>query len=579
MAIQNAGTIFPQTVTLIICKAYLVSLLASAYVGFGYTCSDIRRLRDGEEFSKGILAVAIFGAVLISVLQVKYYFDGTVLYSYGPSAMATYFFALLFIVSSFIITFTYGKQMSSHKRAAIRVWMSIEIVAAVIQYFFPKYLLVGFGSSIGLFILYAELENPDSLLDRFTGCFSQETCNMYLSQEFSDLKKFAAIIVCLPIELKLNEEDERAILVEISEFLNSFPASKLFRLQHNDFILIYDSKSGHEMDEIESAVNLDVIRKRFEDTWRGGFHINANYLYVPNGQIASSAEEFMEIYSKNKDKFVINNNFKTIDTEEGENIKDFRQMVIDIKSALQDDRIEVFYQPIYSVATDRFVSAEALARLRNTDGKLIMPAEFIPVAEESGLIEQVGEKVFEKTCTFINEKNLKLMGIDYIEINLSVAQCENPNLHRIYDDIISKTNVNPKEINLEITETSALTQRSVLLENMSKLMNQGIGFALDDFGTGESNLNYIVDMPVNIVKFDKSMVQEYFKNERAKIIMTAAVGMIKQLGLKIVAEGVETEEQVKGIKELGVDFIQGFYFSKPLSENDFVKFIEKNNAA
>ena len=147
------------------------------------------------------------------------------------------------------------------------------------------------------------------------------------------------------------------------------------------------------------------------------------------------------------------------------------------------------------------------------------------------------------------------------------------------DEIMKLEEVHPKEINLEITESSTLNQRNILLENMNRLMNMGCGFSLDDFGTGESNLNYIVDMPVNIVKFDRSMVQDYFTNKRAEIVMRATVGMIKDLGLKIVAEGVETEEQVEGIKQLGIDYIQGYYYSKPLSKEDFIQFIETRNAS
>ena len=223
------------------------------------------------------------------------------------------------------------------------------------------------------------------------------------------------------------------------------------------------------------------------------------------------------------------------------------------------------------------MSAEALARMVGTDGKLIMPMKFIPVAEETGLIEKLGERVFEKTCECIKQNDLRNKGIDYVEINLSVTQCENPLLSTKFQEIISNHSVSPDEINLEITESSTLRSKKVLLKNMNELMRYGCSFSLDDFGTGESNLNYIVDMPVKLVKFDRSMVQEYFKNEKAKLVMSATVKMIKELSLKIVAEGIETEEQVNEIKNLEIDYIQGYYYSKPLSESDFIKFMDTHN--
>ncbi len=132
-------------------------------------------------------------------------------------------------------------------------------------------------------------------------------------------------------------------------------------------------------------------------------------------------------------------------------------------------------------------------------------------------------------------------------------------------------------INLEITESSALNKRDILLNNMDRLIKSGVSFAIDDFGTGESNLNYIVDMPVDIIKIDYTMTQSYFKSERARIVMNATVKLIKDLGLRIVAEGVETKEQLEAMKKIGIDYIQGFYFSKPLPYSEFIGFIEKNN--
>jgi EAL domain-containing protein (putative c-di-GMP-specific phosphodiesterase class I) len=383
-------------------------------------------------------------------------------------------------------------------------------------------------------------------------------------------------MVCNSSDWKLSEEEERRILVEMSEFLHSFSA-KLFRLQGNDFALIYDNKDEHEMDEIESAVNLDVIRQRFRQPWGEGKLTNTKFLYIPDGHIATSLDEYMDIYSRYKDTFSNAEDVKTLDDQAGQSIREYRQMVLEIKDALSTDRVEVFYQPIYSIKTEKFVSAEALARIRGKDGKLVMPGKFIPVAEESGLIEQIGERVFEKTCRCITEDKLKDRGIDYVEVNLSVSQCENPMLSTTYDDIMKKMGVAPSEVNLEITESSTLNQRQILLDNMKNLMNLGCEFSLDDFGTGESNLNYIMDMPVKIVKFDRSMVQEYFTNSKAKVVITATVDMIKQLGLQTVAEGIETKEQYDEIRELGIDYIQGFYFSKPLSKNDFISFLNERN--
>jgi len=262
----------------------------------------------------------------------------------------------------------------------------------------------------------------------------------------------------------------------------------------------------------------------------------------------------------------------TVDENTVKNRREHDKMLSTLINAIKEDRIEVFYQPIYSTKQHRFVSAEALARIRNEDGSILPPGRFIPVAEKNGLISRIGESVFEKTCAFIKENQLReRYGIEYVEVNLSVRQCEDPWLAETYIGIMEKYQVEPSCICLEITESAAIRIKETLLENMQVLMDYGVKFALDDFGNGESNLNYIVDMPVSIVKFDRDMSQAYFANQKARFVMEAAMHMIHDMKLEIVSEGVETQEQARAIEALGIEYIQGYYFSRPLPGEEFLQ--------
>ena len=221
----------------------------------------------------------------------------------------------------------------------------------------------------------------------------------------------------------------------------------------------------------------------------------------------------------------------------------------------------------------KFASAEALVRIIDEEGKIVAPGAFIDVAEETGLILQLGEIVFDKTCQFIKRRKLGEIGIEYIEVNLSVLQCEKKELAQIYKKIMDKYKLPPSYINLEITETASIQTKRTLLENMRVLIGQGVTFSLDNFGSGQANLNYIIDMPVEIVKLDLNMTRAYFQNDKAKLVVQATVDMVHEMGLRIVAEGVETEEQLNEMQRIGVDYIQGYYFSKPLPREEFLKFI------
>ena len=269
--------------------------------------------------------------------------------------------------------------------------------------------------------------------------------------------------------------------------------------------------------------------------------------------------------------------FLVIDAEALDKMRDFRYMQNEIKSALKENRFVVFLQPIYSVKEKSFVSAEALVRMKDRDGNLIMPGSFIPIAEKTGQIEQIGERVFEIVCDVIKEHDIRDLGLKYIEINLSVIQCENKNLALRFSEIIRRYEIAPDTINLEITESGSIKQKNILLDNMDYLSRYGCTFSLDDFGTGESNLNYIVNMPVDIVKFDRSMILSYFSTERAGIMLEYVTGMIKRMGMKIVAEGVEEKHQFEALSRLGIDFIQGYYFSKPIAVPEFISFIRRAN--
>ena len=250
------------------------------------------------------------------------------------------------------------------------------------------------------------------------------------------------------------------------------------------------------------------------------------------------------------------------------------EMELAIISAIEEDRVEVFYQPIYSTKLNRFVSAEALVRIRNHDGSIVPPGKFISVAEETGLIAKLGERVFEKTCQLIQKHEIQKYGIEYIEVNLSVIQCHQKNLASTYINILDKYHIDPSMINLEITETASIQAKRVLLENMMTLIDYGVTFSLDDFGNGQSNLNYLIDMPVSILKLDMNMTRDYFDKKKAKYAVKATVNMVHDMQLKVVAEGIETKEQLMAMNKIGVDYIQGYYFSKPLPTDEFLEFIK-----
>ena len=189
-----------------------------------------------------------------------------------------------------------------------------------------------------------------------------------------------------------------------------------------------------------------------------------------------------------------------------------------------------------------------------------------------------GDYVIDEVCRFIGSQDFEELGLEYIEINLSVAQCIESNLSEKITHSMRKYGVRPEQVNLEITETADAATRQAVLTNMDVLIRKGMSFSLDDFGTGRSNLDYFITMPVNIIKFDYRFTHWYFENEKARDVIKGTVEIIKKIGLPIVAEGVETDEHLQAMRSLGVDYIQGFYFSKPIPEEEFVRFLKNHQS-
>lgn len=253
-----------------------------------------------------------------------------------------------------------------------------------------------------------------------------------------------------------------------------------------------------------------------------------------------------------------------------------KEMNTILDRAINNDYFSVYYQPIYDVKSGKFASAEALIRLKDPTFGFISPSIFIPLAEKSGMIHRIGSFVIDEVCKFIASEEYKKLGLDYIEINLSVTQCLR---YDLADEIIGKVReyeIDPKSINLEITETASSYSTEKIYGNIMALSREGFTFSLDDFGTGYSNLMRITALPLDIIKLDRTFVLLMEKEGFEKTIENI-IFMIKDMGKKVLVEGIETKEMIDVFTKMGVDDIQGFYYSRALCKTDYIDFVYRHN--
>ena len=236
----------------------------------------------------------------------------------------------------------------------------------------------------------------------------------------------------------------------------------------------------------------------------------------------------------------------------------------DMRRALEQGEFLLHYQPHVHAATRHVTGFEALIRWRRADGELIPPSTFIPVAEDCGLIDAIGEWVLREACRTVQSWASERTDTPRLSVNLSARQLKNSLLVGIVRDVLKETGLPPHRLELEVTETAAMENPQLTIDNLRALRALGVSLAIDDFGTGYSSLAYLKLLPITRLKLDRAFVMDIESDPNDAAICAATIGLAHNLGLDVVAEGVETAAQLQYLEQLGCDEIQGYYFSRPL---------------
>jgi diguanylate cyclase (GGDEF)-like protein len=244
------------------------------------------------------------------------------------------------------------------------------------------------------------------------------------------------------------------------------------------------------------------------------------------------------------------------------------ELEADLRRALGSDELVPYFQPVVDVETGAILGVEALVRWQHPERGLISPADFLPIAEETGLIVPLGRQVLRAACEHAQRWREQL-GIDVkVAVNLSVAELDQPDLIEAVEDALRAAAGEPGGLCLEITEHALMTDASHCLDNLAALGALGVGLALDDFGTGYSSLAYLRRLPIDILKIDRAFMTGVALEPADAAIIEAIIGLARALGLRTVAEGIETDGQWAELKRLGCDSAQGYLFSRPLPADE-----------
>ncbi|MBE5877959.1 MAG: EAL domain-containing protein [Lachnospiraceae bacterium] len=417
--------------------------------------------------------------------------------------------------------------------------------------------------------------------DRTTGFLNQTAFENYCAKEIGKRNNKAVYLVKVKNYQYLKEncrelplqEAIRQLAVHIKEYAH---ITSVYYLGTGRFCVISSKSDNFHEDEF-----LGRLEQRISEPFESnGFSVSLQLfiaiMNLESGKIKK--ENFHKYfiacddmkYRMNKPMEIIHGDHFGIDQ-----IQRYHDVEEAIERALVEKEFKMFYQPIISTQTGKMVSAEALLRLNDRVLGFVSPEEFIPISENNGKIHEISDFVMESVFRFVSEHDMEEMGLDFIEMNLSMVQCMDKHLPDKLKSYIEKYDVNPKHVNLEITETASNMDEERLQIQLMKMRKMGFTFSLDDYGTGYSNLVRVLEYPVDIVKLDKTIVWSAFHDRDNFVTLKNLISMFHDVRRKLVAEGVESEAQRDTLKELGCDYLQGYFYSKPINEDEFVAYAAK----
>ena len=321
---------------------------------------------------------------------------------------------------------------------------------------------------------------------------------------------------------------------------------------------------------------VDEIYDRFRQPWnvqgeQWMQQIQLIHMYLPaeelDENILTDRLNYLLTYSKDN-----NVSTKLFFNDELKAQYERKQYVLnEVRKAIKSETFKLNFQPIYDCSREKFLTAEVLLRLYAEDGSLISPGEFIPIAEENGLTDDISWFVLKHSMDFMIRN--PEMPLESISINMSINQMRKPyldeklkGLEELYISLLGKLRV-------EITENTIAQNPELVTRVMKVLVDAGLNFYLDDFGMGYSNFSRVFGLPFEVVKIDRSLMQNIDRDEKACSILKNLVEMLHNAGFKVIAEGVERESQVEKVKSIGVDSIQGFYYARPMDEGALLEFL------
>ena len=430
-----------------------------------------------------------------------------------------------------------------------------------------------------------QLAYYDSLTNLPNRLHMQEKLYEFIDDAESNNTNVSILYVDLDRFKNLNESlghrvADEALTAIANRILDSMPENAILgRMGGDEFlIVIQDTKISNENEPIIQTVRYAISAPLSINNHELYLNASIGVSHYPDD--ATNMENLIKYSEKavNQAK-VVGNSFQLYTDDLDIHGIDRISMEGDLRKAIEREEFLLHYQPQIDLENEEIIGLEALLRWQHPEKGLVSPADFIPLLEQTGLIKEVGDWVLREACTQSMEWQKLGINMPRVAVNLSAKQFSQKNLCSIIKNIIQETGISPKLVELEVTESTIMHQMDQVISILRNLHDYDIHISIDDFGTGYSSLSYLKHFPIDVLKIDQSFVREIPNDKEDIAIINTIISMGHNLNLSVIAEGVETLEQSECLSNMGCEWAQGYYFSRPLAAEQCLEYLKTHTMA
>ena len=497
-------------------------------------------------------------------------------YHRGPLMIVLYVLGAFYVVMGFVFFLKNMKSITRADSIAVAIFIIVASVGITIQAVRADLAVELFAESLACLVIMMVLEEKTGHIDQSTGLYNRLAFSEIIKRKMANKQPFDLAIVKLSsLSALVKRFDERALdifLLQFSRFLiDHREGGLIYCYRHGEFLAVFDKKEG------DSNAFIQDIVKRLSSPWS----IAGVDLAIDAVLALASFPHDIHNHDELEDLMASYANYQK--AKEGPYLIPSAEILTMVQARLYEDelrkaidakKLRVYFQPIYSLEQRKTVSAEALLRIPFAPFHRISPELYIPIAERTGLINEIGLYVFEEVCKYLANGSKQ---IAYIELNISPYQFMDSDLINDFESIRKKYGVPSSKINLEITENGGVLDKEAVLKALQRFKALGYTLSLDDFGTGYSNFVRVIRCKFENIKIDKSILWNIEREENGLKTLRSLASFVKMQGARIVQEGVESKEQLAIAKSCGIDYIQGFYFSEALPQEKFDDYLARES--